>query len=280
MAFSIEPRQPSRLPPDRWVRGVPVTLQMLLALALAAGALYIAEVFWTDIAATARNLLYTVAHESGHALPEALSPDGEVIEMVFNLNGSGYVRAKGGADQTFAVGLGLLLPVILASLLMVLGLLRLGLATTLGAIFIALFWLAVFFGREHDMRVFWTICYWSFPALIVALFPWPLLRSSVVLIYALALGWAAIDALPYLEKEFADEPMAQTADYEPAPQAMPPSPGGPERTPQTPSDIKLLADYWGAEDIAEARRYVQALMIACAAVGAASVISFILRHRS
>lgn len=280
MAFLIEPKQPSRLPPDRWVRGVPVALQMLLALALAAGALYLAEVYWTDIATAARTLLYTVTHESGHALPEALSKDGKVIEMIFNMDGSGHVRSTGGSDTTLRVGLGLMLPVILASLLMVLGLLRVGLSITLGAIFVTLFWLAVFFGREHDMRVFWTICYWAFPALIVAFCPWQLLRSSILLVYALALGWASIDALPYLHVEFADQPVAHIAGEVPAPQAAPAAADSPDNVGQTPSDVRLLADYWGAEDITEVRQYIQALMLACVLIAALTVVSFILRYRA
>ncbi len=280
MAYSIEPTRPSRLPPDRWVRGIPVALQMLLALGLAAGALYLAEIYWTDIAGTARSLLYTVVHESGHALPEALSKDGEVTEMVFNLDGSGHVRSTGGSDTTLRVGLGLLLPVIVASFLMALGLMRLGLAGALGFIFIALFWLAVFFGREHDMRVFWTICYWAVPALIVAFMPWPLLRSTVVLVYALALAWGAIEALPYLHVEYVDAPMALVAGDEASSQASSTLTGEALEEEQVPSDIRQLADYWNAEDIAEARHYVQAVMIACAAMAAAWVVSFILRHRS
>lgn len=280
MAYSIEPNRPSRLPPDRWDRGIPAPLQMLLALGLAAGALYLAEIYWTDIAGTARSLLYTVVHESGHALPEALSKEGEVAEMVFNLDGSGHVRSVGGSDTTFRVGLGLLLPVIVASLLMAIGLMRLGLASALGAIFLVLFWLAVFFGREHDMRVFWTICYWAIPALIVACLPWALLRSTVVLIYALALSWASVEALPYLHVEYVDPPTALTVGEQAASQAPPALTGETLEEEQIPSDIRKLADHWDAEDITQARHYVQALMLACAAIAAAWVLSFIRRHRS
>lgn len=280
MAYSIEPTRTSRLPPDRWVRWIPAPLQMLLALGLAVGALYLAEIYWTDIAGTARSLLYTVVHESGHALPEALTKDGEVTEMVFNLDGSGYVRSTGGSDTTLRVGLGLLLPVIVASLLMSLGLMRLGLASALGFIFIALFWLAVFFGREHDMRVFWTICYWAVPALIVACLPWPLLRSTTVLVYALALSWGAIEALPYLHVEYVDSPMALSAVNETSSQAPSTLTGQTVEEEQIPSDIRQLADYWNAADIAEARHYVLALMIACATMAVAWVLSFILRHCS
>ena len=280
MAYSIEPKRPSRLPPDRWVRGVPAPLQMLLALALAAAAVYLAEVFWTDIATPARSLLYTVIHENGHAIPEVLSQDGEVLEMFFNMDGSGYVLSTGGSDTMLRVGLGLMLPVLVAALLMVLGLLRFGLAITLGLIFIVLFWQAVFFGREHDMRVFWTICYWALPALIVAFCPWPLLRSTAVLIYAVALTLGVIDALPYLHVEYVDRPAPFTAGMEPTPQAAPSSIQSPERTYKIPSDIRELADYWGAEEIAQPRHYIHALMIACALLAAAAIISFNLRYRS
>lgn len=268
-----------RLPPDRWVRWIPAPLQMLLALGLAVGALYLAEVLWTGIATTARCLLHVVAHESGHALPEALSKDGKIIEMVFNMDCSGHVHSTGGSDTTIRVGLGLLLPVIAASLLMVIGLLRLGLASTLGGIFIVLFWLAVFFGREHDMRVFWTICYWAFPALIIAFLPWPLLRSTTVLIYALALSWGAIEALPYLHVEYVDVPAAHALE-ESTHQAASLVPEASEPIEQIPSDIRKLADHWGAEDIAEARQYIHALMIAFAAIACATVTSFILRYRA
>ena len=278
MTYSIETSRHRRLPPDRWVRGVPAPLQMLLALGLAAGALYLAEVFWTDISTTARCLLHVVAHESGHALPEALTKEGEVIDMVFNLDCSGHVRSVGGSDTTLRVGLGLLLPVILAAILLVLGLLRLGLVATLGIVFVVLFWLAVFYGREHDMRVFWTICYWAVPALVVSFFPWPLLRSTMVLIYALALGWGAIDALPYLHVEYVDTPTAHAVVEETAPQAA--ASVAPEQVDQIPSDIRKLADHWGAEDITEARQYIHALMIACIAVAAAAITSFILRYRA
>ncbi len=200
--------------------------------------------------------------------------------MVFNLDGSGYVRSTGGSDTTLRVGLGLLLPVIVASFLMALGLMRLGLASALGFIFIALFWLAVFFGREHDMRVFWTICYWAVPALIVACMPWPLLRSSVVLVYALALGWAAIEALPTLHTEYLDPPTAQTIGEQVSSQAPPSLTSETPEEEQIPSDIRKLADHWDAEDITQPRHYVQALMLACAAIAAAWVLTFILQHRT
>lgn len=280
MAYSIEPNRPSRLPSDRWVRGIPAPLQMLLALGLAAVILYLAEIYWTDIAGTARCLLYTVVHESGHALPEALSKEGEVTEVVFNMDCSGHVQSVGGSDTTLRVGLGLLLPVIVASLLMVLGLIRLGLASGLGAIFLILFWLAVFFGREHDMRVFWTICYWAIPALIVAFLPWALLRSTVVLVYALALSWASVEALPYLHVEYVDPPTAHTVGEQVASQAPSALTGETPEEEKIPSDIRKLADHWDAENITEARHYVQAIMLACAAVAAAWVLSFILRHRT
>lgn len=279
MTYLIEPNRPRRLPLDRWVRGIPAPLQMLLALGLAAGALYLAEVFWTDIATTARCLLHVVTHESGHALPEALTKEGEIIEMVFNMDCSGHVHSTGGSDTTLRVGLGLMLPVILASILMVLGLLRLGLAATLGLVFIVLFWLAVFYGREHDMRVFWTICYWAVPALVVSFFPWPLLRSAMVLIYALALSWGAIEALPYLHVEYVDAPTAHLAE-ETAPQAAPAASNASEQVNQIPSDIRKLADVWDAEDITEARNYIHALMIACFIMAAAAITSFILRYRA
>lgn len=280
MAYLIEPTRPNRLPPDRWVRGIPAPLQMLLALCLAAGALYLAEIYWADIASTARSLLYTVVHESGHALPEALSTDGEVIEMVFNMDGSGYVQSTGGSDTTVRVALGLLLPVIMASLLMALGLMRLGLACVLGFIFVALFWLAVFFGREHDMRVFWTICYWAIPALVVAFMPWPLLRSSVVLVYALALSWASIEALPYLHVEYVASPTAKTIGEQASSQLPAVLTGEIPQEEKIPSDIRKLADHWGADDITQPRHYIQALMIACAAIATAWVLTFTLRHRS
>ncbi len=280
MAYSIEPKRPCRLPPDRWVRGVPAPLQMLLALSLAAGAVYLAEVFWTGIATPARSLLYTVIHENGHALPEVFSQDGAVLEMFFNMDGSGYVISTGGSDTMLRVGLGLMLPVLVAAFLMVLGLLRFGLAITLGLIFIVLFWQAVFFGREHDMRVFWTICYWALPALIVAFCPWPLLRSTAVLIYALTLTLGVIDALPYLHIEYVDQPLPFTTEIDPASQAAPSSMQSPESEYKIPSDIRQLADYWGAEEITQPRHYIHALMTACALLAAAAIINFILRNRS
>jgi hypothetical protein len=253
---------------------------MLLALGLAAGALYLTEIFWADIACTTRSLLYTVVHVSGYALPEAFSKEGEIIEIVFNLDGSGHVRSVGGSDMTWRVGLGLLLPVIVASLLMALGLMRLGLANTLGAIFLVLFWLAVFYGREHDTRVFWAICYWAVPALIVAFLPWPLLRSTAVLIYALALSWASIEALPQLHVDYVNAPTSLTVSEQVALQTLPALAGETLEEEQIPSDISKLADHWDAEDITQARHYVQAMMLACAAVFAAWVLSFILRYRT
>ena len=67
---------------------------------------------------------------------------------------------------------------------------------------------------------------------------------------------------------------------EPAPQAAPSSIQSPERAYKIPSDIRELADYWGAEEIAQPRRYIHALMIACALLAAAAIISFNLRYRS
>ncbi|MGJ8597155.1 hypothetical protein [Sulfitobacter sp.] len=280
MAYMIEQPPHSRLPLHLWWRGVAIPLQMVLALGLAIATLYVSETFWPNTAQGARAMYYVVLHENGHALPEVLTPGGEVKKMVFNLDGSGHVLSKGASDTTFRIGLGLMLPVILAALLITFGLLRWCNAALLGIIFFMLFWQAVFFGRDLDMRVFWAITYWAVPAMILSFCPWPLVRSASVLFYGVALAWGCVDALPYLHAEYV---ILHETGLSPAPLAPQGVLGGLGQTPppdQVPSDIRQLADYWNAEDIAEPRSVVLALMLTCILISCAAVLIFILRHRS
>lgn len=253
--------------PWQWGAWGPLTLQMLLAAFLAAGGLFLFTTFLPDTARVAQQVLYTTVHEGSHILA-ALLEGGQISDLIIRSDGSGEVSVT-SHDRAFTAAAGPVVPAWLASMVILLGLIRLGNSALLLVIGITLYLTAYFYG--DDVRVFWALAGWAALTGLVGFAPTgPLIKSTTMLVFGFTLAFAVFDALPYLsveEVETATTSLAQKTSVED---------GAVSET--SPSDIRIVATAMGAEDIVEARRFLITLMILGAALSVIALINFIRRN--
>jgi len=257
-----------RPPPWQWGQWGSLTLQMLLAVLLAAGALFLFTTFLPDTARVAQRVLYVTFHEGSHALA-ALLEGGQVSELVIRPDGSGEALVI-SHDRALTAASGPVGPAWLAAMVILLGFIRAGNSALLLAIGITLYLIAHFYGE--DIRVFWALIGWAALTGLVGFAPTgPLIKSATVLVFGFALALGVLDALPYLSIEEVETTAASLA------QAMPAEAGVVSEI--SPSDVRIVATAMGAEEIIEARRFLIGLMIFGAMLSTFALTNFILRHR-